>query len=57
MLTSERLRELAKQHRANADRCPDLRSQYLELAVAYERLADAGEDSKPRTAVATEATE
>jgi hypothetical protein len=57
MLTSERLRELAKQHRANADRCPDLRSQYLELAVAYERLADAGEDSKRRTAVATEATE
>jgi hypothetical protein len=57
MFTSERLRELARQHRANAHRCPDLRCQYLELAMAYEQLADAEENSKARTTVATEATE
>jgi hypothetical protein len=56
MVTSERLRELAKQHRANAHKCPDLRYQYLELAMAYEQLADAQENSKPRMAVATETT-
>jgi hypothetical protein len=42
MVSGERLREMAHKHRANAKSCPDrnLSAQFLELAAAYEALAD-----------------
>jgi hypothetical protein len=59
MFTSERLRELAKQHRANAQRCQEqnLRSEYLKLATAYEALADTEDRPRLKTAVVADAVE